>query len=108
MHGTRWQRGPTLPEPSLPPPDPPSRSFSVAPTEFYSDIAKAHGRVHAQLGDEQDFMFWKNMGKHNLVLWLDCTEEATTHHTLDEHVGCCSLQAYILLRFLQSCAVHCH
>ena len=44
-------------------PDPPSRSSSVAPTEFYSDIAKAHGRVHAQLGDDQDFMFWKNMGK---------------------------------------------
>ena len=57
-----------LPQPSLPPPNPPSRSSSVAPTEFYSDIAKAHGRVHAQLGDEQDFMFWKNMGKHNLVL----------------------------------------
>ena len=73
----------SLPEPSLPPPDPPSRSSSVAPTEFYSDIAKAHGRVHAQLGDEQDFMFWKNMGKHNLVLWLDYTEEATTYHTLD-------------------------
>ena len=50
-----------LPEPSLPPPDRPSRSSSVAPTEFYSDIAKAHGRVHAQLGDEQDFMFWKNI-----------------------------------------------
>ena len=45
------------PEPSLPPPDPPSRSSSVAPTEFYSDIAKAHGRVHSQLGDDQDFMF---------------------------------------------------
>ena len=73
----------SLPEPSLPPPDPSSRSSSVAPTEFYSDIAKAHGRVHAQLGDEQDFMFWKNMGKHNLVLWLDYTEEATTYHTLD-------------------------
>ena len=58
----------TLPEPSLPPPDPPSRSSSVAPTEFYSDIAKAHGR---------------DMGKHNLVLWLDYTEEATTYHTLD-------------------------
>ena len=28
-------------------------------------------------------MFWKNMGKHNLVLWLDYTEEATTYHTLD-------------------------
>ena len=68
--------------PSLPPPDPPLRSSSVAPTEFYSDIAKAHGRVHAQLGDDQDFMFWKNMGKHNLVLWLDYTEEATTYHTL--------------------------
>ena len=80
------QSGPeeaSLPEPSPPPPDPPSRSSSVAPTEFYSDIAKAHGRVHAQLGDEQDFMFWKNMGKHNLVLWLDYTEEATTYHTLD-------------------------
>ena len=23
------------------------------------------------------------MGKHNLVLWLDYTEEATTYHTLD-------------------------
>ena len=68
----------------LPPqPDPPSRSSSVAPTEFYSNIAKAHGRVHAQLGDDQDFMFWKDMGKHNLVLWLDYTEEATTYHTLD-------------------------
>ena len=29
-----------LPQPSLPPPDPLSRSSSVAPTEFYSDIAK--------------------------------------------------------------------
>ena len=28
-------------------------------------------------------MFWKTMGKHNLVLWLDYTEEATTYHTLD-------------------------
>ena len=28
-------------------------------------------------------MFWKNMGKNNLVLWLDYTEEATTYHTLD-------------------------
>ena len=55
----------------------------MAPTEFYSDIAKAHGRVHARLGDEQDFLFWQNMGKHNLVLWLDYTEEATTYHTLD-------------------------
>ena len=73
-----------LPEPSPLPPNPPSRSSSVAPTEFYSDIAKAHGRAHAKkLGDEQDFMFWKNMGKHNLVLWLDYTEEATTYHTLD-------------------------
>ena len=87
-----------LPEPSpLPPPDPPSRISSVAPTEFYSDIAKAHGHVRAQLGDEQDFMFWQNMGKHNLVLWLDYTEEATTYHTLDmnEYVGCGSLQAYV-------------
>ena len=73
----------SLPEPSLPPPAPPSRSSSVAPTEFYSDIAKAHGRVCAQLGDDQDFTFWKNMGKHNLVLWLDYTEEATAYHTLD-------------------------
>ena len=73
----------TLPEPSPLQPDPPSRSSSVAPTEFYSDIAKAHGRVCAQLRHEQDFMFWKNMGKHNLVLWLDYTEEATTYHTLD-------------------------
>ena len=71
----------TLPEPSLPPPDPPSLTSSVEPTEFYSDIAKAHGRVHVQL--DQDFMLWKNMGKHNLVLWLDYTEEATTYHTLD-------------------------
>ena len=39
--------------------------------------------MHAQLDDEQDFMFWKNMGKHNLVLWMDYTEEATTYHTLD-------------------------
>ena len=77
------QEEPTVPEPSLPPPDPPSRSSSVALTEFYSDIAKAHGRVHAQLGDDQDFVFWQNMGKHNLVLWLDYTEEATTYHTLD-------------------------
>ena len=73
----------SLPEPPLAPPDPPSRTSSVAPTEFYSDIAKAHGRVHAQLGDEQDFLFWQNMGKHNLVLWLDYTEEATTYHTID-------------------------
>ena len=29
------QEGAPLPEPSLPPPDPPSRSSSVAPTEFY-------------------------------------------------------------------------
>ena len=49
----------------------------------FLDNAKAHGRVHAQLGDEQDFLFWQNMGKHNLVLWLDYTEEATTYHTLD-------------------------
>ena len=85
-------------EESLPPPDPPSRSSSVAPTEFYSDIAKAHERVHAQLGDEQDFMFWKNMGKRNLVLWLDYTEEATTYHTLDMTMwGAVPLQAYILL-----------
>ena len=28
-------------------------------------------------------MFWNNMGKHNLVLWLDYTEEATSYHTLD-------------------------
>ena len=73
----------SLPEPPPAPPDPPSRTSSVAPTEFYSDIAKAHGRVHARLGDEQDFLFWQNMGKHNLVLWLDYTEEATTYHTLD-------------------------
>ena len=73
----------SLPEPPPAPPDPPSRTSSVAPTEFYSDIAKAHGRVHAQVGDEQDFLFWQNMGKHNLVLWLDYTEEATTYHTLD-------------------------
>ena len=73
----------SLPEPPNAPPDPPSRTSSVAPTEFYSDIAKAHGRVHARLGDEQDFLFWQNMGKHNLVLWLDYTEEATTYHTLD-------------------------
>ena len=73
----------SLPEPPPAPPDPPSRTSSVAPTEFYSDIAKAHGRVHAQLGDEQDFLFWQNMGKHNLVLWLDYTEEVTTYHTLD-------------------------
>ena len=59
------------------------RSSSVALTEFYSDIAKAHGRVHSQLGDNQDFMFWNNMGKHNLVLWLDYTDEATSYHTLD-------------------------
>ena len=71
----------SLPEPPSAPPDPPSRTSSVAPTEFYSDIAKAHGRVHARLGDEQDFLFWQNMGKHNLVLWLDFTEEATTYHT---------------------------
>ena len=37
---------------------------------------------HAQLGDDQDFMFWKNLGKHGLALWLDNTEEATTYHTL--------------------------
>ena len=73
----------SLPEPPLPPPDPPSRSSSIAPTEFYSDIAKAHGRVHAHLGDEQDFMFWKTMGKQNLMLWLDYTAEATTYHTLE-------------------------
>ena len=73
----------SLPEPPSAPPDPPSRTSSVAPTEFYSDIAEAHGRVHAQVGDEQDFLFWQNMGKHNLVLWLDYTEEATTYHTLD-------------------------
>ena len=73
----------SLPEPPHAPPDPPSRTSSVAPTEFYSDIAKAHGRVHARLGDEQDFLFWQNMGKHNLVLWLDYAEEATTYHTLD-------------------------
>ena len=52
-------------------------------TEFYADIAKAYGRVHSQLGDDQDFMFWNNMGKHNLVLWPDYTEEATSYHTLD-------------------------
>ena len=33
----------SLPEPPVAPPDPPSRTSSVAPTEFYSDIAKAHG-----------------------------------------------------------------
>ena len=73
----------SLPDQPAAPPDPPSRTSSVAPTEFYSDIAKAHGRVQAQLGDEQDFLFWQNMGKHNLVLWLDYTDEATTYHTLD-------------------------
>ena len=46
-------------------------------------LLKAHGRVHSQLGDSQDFMFWNTMGKHNLVLWLDYTEEATSYHTLD-------------------------
>ena len=71
------------------PADPPqaaSRSSSVAPTEFYSGIAKAHGRVNSQLGDNQYFMFWNTMGKHNLVLWLDYTEEATSYHTLDMSV----------------------
>ena len=28
-------------------------------------------------------MFWNPMGKHNLVLWLDYTEEAPSYHTLD-------------------------
>ena len=66
----------SVPEQPADPPQAASRSSSVAPTEFYSDIAKAHGRVHSQLGDSQDFMFWNTMGKHNLVLWLDYTEEA--------------------------------
>ena len=48
-----------------------------------SSVAKAHGRVHSQLGDSQDLMFWNTMGKHSLVLWLDYTEEATSYHTLD-------------------------
>ena len=77
------QEEPSVPEPSPQLPDPPSGSSSVAPTKFYSDIAKAHGRVHSQLGDNQDFMFWNNMGKRNLVLWLDYIEEATSYHTLD-------------------------
>ena len=25
------------------------------------------------VGDKQDFAFWNEMRKHNLVLWLDCT-----------------------------------
>ena len=53
----------SLPEPPPAPPDPPSRTSSVAPTEFYSDIAKAHGRVHAQVGDEQDFLFLAEYGQ---------------------------------------------
>ena len=64
----------TVPEPSPHPPDPPSRSSSVVRHIL---------RVHSQLGDDQDFMFWNNMGKHNLLLWLDYTEEATSYHTLD-------------------------
>ena len=50
-------------------------SSSVAPTEFYSAIANALRRVQPQLGDTQDFQFWNTVGKHNLVLWLDYTEE---------------------------------
>ena len=55
----------------------------MAPTEFYPDIVDAHRRVQSQLGDTQDFQFWNTMGKHNLVLWLDYTEEVTSYHTLD-------------------------
>ena len=48
---------PAVPEPSPHPPDPPSRSSSVAPTKFYSDIAKAYGRV---------FSAWRRSGLHVL------------------------------------------
>ena len=77
------QEEPSVPEQPADPPPAASRNSSVAPTEFYSDIAKAHGQVQSQLGDSQDFMFWNTMGKHNLVFWLDYTEEATSDHTLD-------------------------
>ena len=43
----------------------------------------ALGRAQAQVGDPQDFDFWNKMRQHNLVLWLDYTEEATSYHTLD-------------------------
>ena len=76
------QEASSVPAQPADPPQTASHSSSVAPTEFYSDIAKAHGRVHSQLGDSQDFMFWNTMGKHHLVLWL-CYPAATSYHTLD-------------------------
>ena len=60
-----------------------SRTSSVAPTEFYSDVAQAFRRAQAQFGDHLDYDFWNRMRQHNLVLWLDYTEEATSYHTLD-------------------------
>ena len=60
-----------------------SRSSSVAPTEFYSEIAQALRRAQAQVGDPQDYDFWNKMRQHNLVLWPDYIEEATSYHTLD-------------------------
>ena len=49
---------------------------------IYSDIAQALNRAQAQVGDQQNFDFWNKMRQHNLVLWLDYTEEATSNHTL--------------------------
>ena len=51
--------------------------------EFYSDIAQALGRAPSQVGDSQDYNFWNKMRQRHLVLWLDCTEKATSYHTLD-------------------------
>ena len=77
----RLEEGPSVPEPPADPPQAASRSSSAAPTEFYSDIAKAHGRVHSQLGDSQDFMFWNMMG--NVILYFGWTtlkrRPPTTH-----------------------------
>ena len=40
-------------------------------------------RAQAQVGDPQDYDFWNKMRQHNLVLWFDYTEEATSYQTLD-------------------------
>ena len=60
------------------------RSFSVAPAEFYSDIAQALHRARATHGDKPNIQFWNTMPQRNLVLWLEYTEEAMSYHTLDQ------------------------
>ena len=72
------------PQGDLPPPTTSqSRSSSAAPAEFHSDIAQALHLATANVGDQQDFDYWNKMCQHNLVLWLDYNEEATSYHTLD-------------------------